>query len=289
VYLKILIFLLINTSLLTASSKVTFLLKNNDIIVGQLIEKKLKLHSDFGILNVDMNRIKEIEFLKNPKITFANNDVLEAKIKLHSFTVDCEFGKLKIELSKLASLTRGEVSHRDPELIWSETKDGLRLGAKVKVKELNYKKVVSVYSELINESGKDKSIRFPEFYGRVLKEGESLDQAYSIALKGTQKDKRKILEQMAVAQMKGPTLKSGAKIIIEFEMEIENSQNFERAMALEMRDNLPMKINKILHFKQKVDSYDPKEGKNNLQVIFRYGDKENEVLKSPKLVWENKP
>ena len=88
--------------------------------------------------------------------------------------------------------------------------------------------------------------------------------------------------------IEGPILMPGAKVIMEFELEVTDVKLAEMLKEYESSENLPPKIKKVLHFKQKISGYSPKSGRNFLQLHFHYGKGKSQKLISPKVYWENK-
>ena len=290
-------FLFLSVSLLTYAAyaedqKLYVKLTSNDVIVGQLIEKNFKLESDFGALNVGADKVRLIDFKSKPKIYFMNDDILEARVLAKDISVNCEFGKLIIPLSKIKKISRSVIAEEENNLQWSSVKDGLKLGIGIIEKDFSnkHRKMIKVRGVLLNVSGKEKVIKYPRFFDRIKNTEEAIQKMYTVHLFASFRSRAEILEEANQEVMEeGLYLHPGAKIVFDFEIKIEDDEMALTEILIDESDQIPRDVKSKLHFKQYFENFYPKEGKNSFQLSVQFGDQAGKQIDSPELIWEYKP
>ena len=279
-YLKVVLFFLLSYSLLGEDSKVFIKLKSNDLIVGTLVEKKFKFKSDYGQLDVGADKIHQIFFAEKSKIVFSNQDQLEAVVLATSLSVDCELGRLKISLDKISALSKSNEFSIDHKMTWTEIKGGLQMGVRLNKSNLKKSGLVVIHTEIVNTTKSDINVGSLYFCDRIfgLKDSKFL---YGNFVLLSNLDLQENFAEVAVAQQQGVLLAPGAKIIIDYEINLVDYEIALTQSAEAWDDELPSRIPKLMHFVQRFKKTSPEGGENIFQVVFRKGNQE--FLKSPKL------
>lgn len=267
---KILVFIITILPALSQSKKVFIELKSKDIFVGELLEKTIRVKSEYGFLKVEFDKFNEIAFREKAQIDFTNGDLLEAEIENKSFRLKSEFGVLEFKQEQILRISKSLKTALSSDFAWSKKINGLSAGIKINKKKAKKGDKVVVTAVLLNNSREEIEVPHPDFPDNL----ENVEnQKKNSALIYTTMDQFEEMADVTEADSKDLiVLSPGAMIIIDFELLISDEHRLTSERMLDLNDEASkMIVLDKIHFVQSY-YYKPLDGINHVIVNFGVGN-----------------